>query len=173
VGTAAIQIVKAIGGKVAVTCSAGKAQLCRDLGADLVMERSPHDWLGDARAAVPQGFDVILDVIGGEEVDRNLQAVTTKGTIVQVGVMGGGRTPVNVGMLLAKRANWIGTTLRARPIEEKVALTRRFAAEMLPLFDDGRMRPVIDRRYPLDQVADAHRLMESNANAGKILLTIS
>lgn len=173
VGTAAIQIVKAIGGKVAVTCSAGKAQLCRDLGADLVMERSPHDWLGDARAAVPQGFDVILDVIGGEEVDRNLQAVTTKGTIVQVGVMGGGRTPVNVGMLLAKRANWIGTTLRARPIEEKVAVTRRFAAEMLPLFDEGRLRPVIDCRFPLAEVADAHRRMESNANAGKILLTIS
>lgn len=173
VGTAAIQIVKAVGGRVAVTCSAGKAALCRELGADLVLERSPHDWASAAKAAVPQGFDVVLDVIGGDEVDRNLQVVATKGTIVQVGVMGGGRTPVNVGMLLAKRAHWIGTTLRARPIEEKVALTRRFAAEVLPLFDDGRLRPVIDRRYPLEEVAEAHRLMESNANAGKILLTIT
>lgn len=173
VGTAAIQIVKAIGGRIAVTCSAGKADLCRQLGADVVLERSPHDWLADARAAVPQGFDVVLDVVGGEEVDRNLQAVAAKGTIVQVGVMGGGRTPVNVGLLLGKRAHWIGTTLRARPIEEKVALTRRFAAEMLPLFDDGRLRPVIDCRYPLAEIADAHRRMESNANAGKIVITIA
>jgi putative PIG3 family NAD(P)H quinone oxidoreductase len=173
VGTAAIQIVKAVGGRVAVTCSAGKAALCRELGADVVFERSPHDWLADAKAAVPAGFDAILDVIGGEEVDRNLQAVATKGTIVQVGLMGGGRTPVNVGLLLAKRAHWIGTTLRTRPIEEKVALTRRFAAEMLPLFADGRLRPVIDRRYPLAEIADAHRLMESNANAGKIVVTIA
>lgn len=172
VGTAAILIVKAIGGRVAVTCSAGKAALCRELGADVVFERSPHDWLADARAAVPGGFDVVLDVIGGEEVDRNLQGIATKGTIVQVGLMGGGRTPVNVGLLLAKRAHWIGTTLRTRPIEEKVALTRRFATEMLPLFDDGRLRPVIDRRYPLAEIADAHRLMESNANAGKIVVTM-
>ena len=173
VGTAAIQIVKAIGGNIAVTCSAGKAALCRELGADVVIERSPYDWAADARAAVPQGFDVVLDVVGGEEVDRNLQVVAVKGTIVQVGVMGGGRTPVNVGLLLGKRLRWIGTTLRARPIEEKVAVTRRFAAEMLPLFADGRLRPVIDRRFPLADVAEAHRLMESNANAGKIVLTIA
>ncbi len=173
VGTAAIQIATAIGARVAVTCSVGKAQVCRDLGAHLVLERSPHDWLSDAQSAVPEGFDTILDVIGGEEVDRNLQAVASRGTIVQVGLMGGGRTPVNVGLLLARRATWVGTTLRARPIEEKVAVTRRFAAEMLPLFADGRLRPVIDSRYPLDRIADAHRHMEANANAGKIVLTIS
>ena len=173
VGTAAIQIATAIGARVAVTCSVGKAQVCRDLGAHLVLERSPHDWLSDAQSAVPEGFDTILDVIGGEEVDRNLQAVASRGTIVQVGLMGGGRTPVNVGLLLARRASWVGTTLRARPIEEKVAVTRRFAAEMLPLFADGRLRPVIDSRYPLDRIADAHRHMEANANAGKIVLTIS
>ncbi|MEI7548075.1 MAG: zinc-binding dehydrogenase, partial [Actinomycetota bacterium] len=172
VGTAAIQIAKAIGARVAVTVSSGKAALCRELGADLVFERSPHDWLADAVAAVPAGFDTVLDVIGGEEVDRNLQAVAPRGTIVQVGLMGGGRTPVNVGLLLAKRAHWVGTTLRARPIEEKVAVTRRFAAEMLPLFDSGVLRPVIDRRFPLDQIAAAHRIMEGNANAGKILITM-
>lgn len=173
VGTAAIQIALAIGARVAVTCSIGKAQVCRDLGAHLVLQRSPHDWLSDAQSAVPEGFDTILDVIGGEEVDRNLQAVATRGTVVQVGLMGGGRTPVNVGLLLARRATWVGTTLRARPIEEKVAVTRRFAAEMLPLFADGRLRPVIDSRFPLERIADAHRHMEANANAGKILLTIS
>ncbi len=171
VGTASIQIAKAIGARIAVTCSAGKSELCRSLGADLVLDRSPNDWLAAARAAVPAGFDTILDVVGGEEIDRNLQAVAQRGSIVQVGLMGGGSTQVNAGLLMAKRAHWVGTTLRARPIEEKVAVTRRFAAEMLPLFDEGRLRPVIDRRYPFAQIADAHRLMESNANAGKIVIT--
>ncbi|MDO8391900.1 MAG: NAD(P)H-quinone oxidoreductase [Actinomycetota bacterium] len=170
VGTAAIQIAKAIGARVAVTVSAGKAALCRELGADLVLQRSPHDWLADATAAVGAGFDTVLDVIGGEEVDRNLQAVAPKGTIVQVGLMGGGRTQVNVGLLLTKRAHWVGTTLRTRPIEEKAAVTRKFAAEMLPLFGTGALRPVIDCRFPFEQIGEAHRLMESNANAGKIVI---
>ncbi len=172
VGTAAIQIAKAIGARIAVTCSSGKAELCRGLGADVVLERSPHDWLSDARAAVPAGFDTILDVVGGEEIDRNLQAVAQRGTIVQVGLMGGGSVEVNVGLLMAKRAHWIGTTLRARPIEEKVSVTRRFATEMLPLFADGRLRPVIDCRFPFDQISTAHELMASNANAGKIVIEL-
>jgi NADPH:quinone reductase-like Zn-dependent oxidoreductase len=172
VGTAAIQIAKAIGARIAVTCSMGKVDLCRSLGADIVLERSPHDWLADAVAAVPRGFDTILDVIGGDEIDRNLQAVATRGTIVQVGLMGGGRTPVNVGLLLGKRATWVGTTLRTRPLEEKVAVTRQFAAEMLPLFDTGALRPVIDSRYAFADIGAAHLRMESNANAGKILVVL-
>ena len=172
VGTASIQIAKAVGARIAVTCSPGKAALCRSLGADLVFDRSPSDWLAAAKAAVPGGFDTILDVVGGEEIDRNLQAVAQRGSIVQVGLMGGGSVQVNVGLLMAKRAHWVGTTLRARPIEEKVAVTRRFAAEMLPLFTDGRLRPVIDCRFTLDEIAAAHALMASNANAGKIVITI-
>ncbi|MEI8391554.1 MAG: NAD(P)H-quinone oxidoreductase [Actinomycetes bacterium] len=173
VGTASIQIAKAIGARIAVTCSSGKAQACRDLGADLVVERSPHDWLADVQEVVPQGFDVILDVIGGDEVERNLRAVATKGTIVQVGLMGGGSTQVNVGLLLMKRARWIGTTLRARPLEEKTALARKFAAELLPLFESGQLEPIIDSRYLFQQIADAHIAMGANANTGKILIDIS
>jgi NADPH2:quinone reductase len=173
VGTAGIQIAKAIGARIAVTCSAGKAESCRGLGADLVLERSPHDWAADAKAAVPAGFDAILDVIGGDEVNRNLQVVAPRGTIVQVGLMGGGTTNVNIGLLLMKRAHWVGTTLRARPIEEKVAVVRRFAAEMLPLFDAGALRPVIHGRYPLEQIADAHAELESNATVGKVLIDVS
>jgi putative PIG3 family NAD(P)H quinone oxidoreductase len=178
VGTAAIQIAKAVGARIAVTCSAGKAELCRSLGADLVFDRSPNDWLAEARAAVPAGFDTILDVVGGEEIDRNLQAVAQRGSIVQVGLMGGGSVQVNVGLLMGKRAHWIGTTLRARPIEEKVAVTRRFAAEMLPMFgvlagaEAPRLRPVIDRRVAFADIADAHELMETNANAGKIVVVL-
>jgi putative PIG3 family NAD(P)H quinone oxidoreductase len=173
VGTASIQICRAIGAHIAVTCSAGKADAVRALGAHVVLERSPHDWLADATAARPEGFDVVLDVIGGDEVNRNLRAVAPKGTIVQVGLMGGGSTQVDVGLLLAKRCRWIGTTLRARPIEEKVAVTRRFAAEMLPLFDTGALRPVIDRVIALDDIADGHRAMEANATTGKVVVRVS
>jgi NADPH:quinone reductase-like Zn-dependent oxidoreductase len=95
-----------------------------------------------------------------------------QGTIVQVGLMGGGQTPVNLGLLLVKRAHLVGTTLRARPLEQKVALAQRFAAELLPLFDDGRLQPVIDSRFALDAIVDAHRRMEANANVGKILLDV-
>jgi NADPH2:quinone reductase len=175
VGTAAIQIAKAIGARIAVTCSAPKADACRGLGADAVFERSPHDWAADAAAAVPGGFDTILDVIGGEELLRNLGVVAPQGTIVQVGTMGGGAT-VNAGALLGalmgKRAKIVGTTLRPRPIEQKIAVTQRFAAEMLPLFESGELQPVIDRHLPFPQIASAHELMEANANTGKLVVTL-
>lgn len=172
VGTAAIQIARGIGARSAVTCSAGKMDACRVLGADLVIERSPHDWLGDLQREVPSGVDVVLDVVGGDEVERNLRAVAHQGCIVQVGLMGGATTSVNVGLLLAKRAHWIGTTLRARPLEEKVAVTRRFAREVLPLFDDGRLKPVVDTRFAFEDIARAHAHMESNANTGKIVIDV-
>lgn len=172
VGTAAIQIAGAIGARIAVTCSAGKMDACRELGADVVLERSPNDWAADLKAAVPDGVDTVLDVVGGDEVNRNLASVRTKGTIVQVGLMGGGQTPVNLGLLLVKRVTWIGTTLRARPIEEKAAICQRFIAEVLPLIGAGRLRPVVDSRFALADIAAAHRYMESNANTGKILIDV-
>jgi putative PIG3 family NAD(P)H quinone oxidoreductase len=173
VGTASIQIAKSIGARIAVTCSSGKMDLCRSLGADLVLERSPAPWLAEAGAEVPKGFDTILDVVGGEEIERNLQAVAMKGRIIQVGLMGGSTVPVNVYALMTRRVSWTGTMLRARPIEEKIALTRRFASEMLPLFDTGHLHPVIDSRFPFDQIGDAHRHMAANANAGKIMIDIA
>ena len=172
VGTAAIQIAKAIGARIAVTCSAGKMEACRELGADVVLERSPADWSGELKQAVPGGVDVVLDVVGGEEANRNLASVRPQGTIVQVGLMGGGQTAVNLGLLLVKRVTWIGTTLRARPIEQKATLAQRFIGEILPRFDDGSLRPVIDSRYAIADIADAHRHMEANANVGKILIDV-
>lgn len=172
VGTAGIQIAKAIGARIAVTCSAGKMQACRDLGADLVLERSPADWSTALRSELPGGVDTILDVVGGAEVDRNLAVIAPQGTIVQVGLMGGAKTDVNVGLLLVKRVHWVGTTLRARPIEQKAALAQRFIAEMIPRFADGSLRPVIDSRFALDDIADAHRHMEADANVGKILIDV-
>lgn len=172
VGTAAIQIAKALGARIAVTCSAGKMDACRELGADIVLERSPADWAAALKTAVPGGVDVVLDVIGGEETNRNLASVMPQGTIVQVGLMGGGQTPVNLGLLLVKRVHWIGTTLRARPLEQKIEVCQRFGREMLPLFDSGALRPVIDSRFALDDIVDAHRHMEANANIGKILVDV-
>lgn len=172
VGTAAIQLAKAIGGRIAVTCSTGKMEACRALGADAVLERSPADWLAALGEIVPDGVDTVLDVVGGEEADRNLRAVRTDGTIVQVGLMGGATAQVNMGLLLTKRITWIGTTLRSRPLERKLALTQRFISEVLPLFDSGALRPVIDSRFAIDRIAEAHTYMESNANVGKIVIDV-
>ena len=173
VGTAAIQIAKAIGARIIVTCSAGKVGACRSLGADVAVDYGSEDFVAAAADATNgQGVDVVLDVIGGDYVDRNIQSVRVGGRVLQVGLMGGGATSVNLGALLPKRVALIGTALRPRPLEEKIAVTRRFAAEVLPLFDDGSLTPVIDRRYALADIADAHRFMESNANVGKILIDV-
>jgi len=175
VGTAAIQIAKAMGASVVVTVSTDKRAACRALGADAVVDyRAGEDFVAAARdASGGSGVDVVLDVVGGDYLDRNVAALRVGGTIVQVGVMGGGTTTLNLGALLPKRATLRGTVLRARPLEEKIAVTRQFAVEVLPWFADGTVRPVIDRRYPLDRVVDAHRYMESNANVGKILLDVT
>jgi len=173
VGTASIQIAKALGAKIAVTASAGKHDVCHRLGADLVIDYAVDDFaekVQDATGGV--GVDVVLDVIGGEYLPRNVQAVRMGGRIIQVGVMAGGPVPFDVGSLLMKRVTVTGTTLRARPIEEKIAITREFATQMLPRVVDGSLAPVIDSRFPLDQVAAAHEHMGANANAGKILLEI-
>lgn len=173
VGTAAIQIAKAIGAFVVVTCSAGKVETCRRLGADVVVDYGSADFVTEVTAATDgRGVDVVLDVIGGDYVERNVASLATKGRIIQVGVMAGKPVPFNVGALLAKRATITGTVLRARPLEEKIAISRGFAAELLPLFDAGRLAPVIDSTYSIDDIADAHAHMGSNANAGKIVVTV-
>jgi NADPH:quinone reductase-like Zn-dependent oxidoreductase len=174
VGTAAIQICRAIGARVIVTCSAGKVQACSDLGADVAVDYGSRDFVEAAREATGgAGVDVILDVVGGDYVERNVAALAVKGRIIQVGVMAGKPVPFNVGALLGKRATITGTVLRARPLEEKIAVSRRFAAEMLPLFGNGTLRPVVDSTYPLESIGDAHVHMASNANVGKIVVTVA
>ena len=174
VGTAAIQICRAIGARVIVTCSAGKVQACSDLGAEVVVDYGSRDFVEAAREATGgAGVDVILDVVGGDYVERNVAALAVKGRIIQVGVMAGKPVPFNVGALLGKRATITGTVLRARPLEEKIAVSRRFASEMLPLFGNGSLRPVVDSTYPLESIGDAHVHMASNANVGKIVVTVA
>lgn len=173
VGTAAIQICRAIGARVIVTCSAGKVQACRGLGADVVVDYGSQDFVEAAREATGgAGVDVVLDVIGGEYVEKNVAALAVKGRIIQVGVMAGKPLPFNIGLLLGKRATITGTVLRARPAEEKIAISRQFAAEMLPLFSTGALRPVVDSVYAFADVAEAQQRMASNANTGKIVLDL-
>jgi len=174
VGTAAIQICRAIGARIVVTCSSGKVDACRKLGADVVVDYTSDDFVAVvAHATQSQGVDVVLDVIGGDYVERNVAALAVKGRIIQVGVMAGKPVPFNVGVLLAKRATITGTVLRARPLEEKIALTQRFIAEMLPLFDRGVLTPVIDSRYAFSDIAHAHTHMAANANVGKIIIDVA
>ena len=173
VGTAAIQICKAIGASVIATCSTSKVAACAALGADVVVDYKSADFVEAASQATSgRGVDVVLDVIGGEYLDRNVAVLAVKGHIVQVGVMGGGKISFNLGALMPKRGKISGTVLRARPLEEKIAITQRFIAEMLPLFDSGVLKPVIDRRFSFDQIAEAHTYMESNANVGKIVIDV-
>ncbi|MEM9466158.1 MAG: NAD(P)H-quinone oxidoreductase [Actinomycetota bacterium] len=173
VGTAAIQIAKTLGARIAVTASAGKHDVCRRLGADLVIDYQAEDFVEAVKGATNgAGVDVVLDVIGGEYLPRNVAAVTMGGRIIQVGVMAGKPVPFDVGSLLMKRASVTGTTLRARPIEEKIAITREFAAQLLPHVATGTLAPVIDSRYPIDDIAAAHTRMGENANAGKLIIDV-
>jgi putative PIG3 family NAD(P)H quinone oxidoreductase len=174
VGTAAIQICKAIGARIVVTCSTGKVDACRELGADVVVDYTTQDFVEEVqRATNGNGVSTILDVIGGDYVERNVACLAIKGRIIQVGVMAGKPVPFNVGALLAKRASISGTVLRPRPLDEKIAISQRFAEEVLPLFDAGKLTPVIDRTYNFADIADAHAFMASNGNVGKIVVRIA
>jgi NADPH:quinone reductase-like Zn-dependent oxidoreductase len=174
VGSAAIQLCRALGARVIVTASAGKLEACRDLGADLAVDHRSDDFVDAARELTAgAGVDVVLDVIGGDYLARNLDALRVGGRIVQVGVMGGGSATFPLGAMLAKRATLVGTVLRGRPIEEKIALAQRFEREVLPFFTTGACRPVIDSRFDLADVEAAHHRMESNANVGKIVLDVA
>ena len=173
VGTASIQICQAIGAEIAVTCSTNKVGACLDLGAHLVVDYSKDDFVdavGDLTGG--GGVDVVLDVIGGEYLIRNIRCLKTEGRIVQVGVMGEAVASFPLGALLPKRASLIGTVLRSRPLEQKIDANQRFLSELLPRFDDGTLRPVIDSRYALEDIAEAHNYMATNGNIGKILIDI-
>lgn len=172
VGTAAIQICHSVGARVMGTCSTSKVEQVRALGADVVVDYTKEDFVEQAqRMTDGRGVDVILDPVGGDYLDRNVASLALKGRIIQIGLMAGVGS-FNLGALLPKRASLIGSVLRARPLEEKVAISQRFAAEMLPLFDSGDMKPIVDRRYSLAEIAEAHAYLESNANVGKVVVSV-
>lgn len=175
VGTAATQLAKLMGTRVFVTVGSGpKAILARELGADRAIiyreESFEEVVLSDTNG---RGADVILDFVGGPYLERNIKAAAMVGRIVLIGLLGGIQAKCDLSLLLGKRLTLIGTTLRARPIEQKIGLTQRFVKQVLPLFVAGRLRPVIDQVLSLEQISDAHRYLEENRNFGKIVVRIT
>jgi len=175
VGVAAIQIAKAMGASLVIGTAGDprKLAMARDLGLDVGINYREQDFAAETLAATGRrGVDVVLDVIGATYWNRNLRALASKGRMVMVGAMGGASPEVNLGLLLGKRLQVRGTVLRARPLEEKALATRAFEKSVIPHIASGRVKIVVDRVFPLAEVAEAHRYMESNANFGKIVLDV-
>jgi putative PIG3 family NAD(P)H quinone oxidoreductase len=172
VGSAAVQLASAASCRVFGTAgSAEKLTRAAELGLNVGINYHDEDFAAVVRERTERrGVDVILDVIGGPYWEQNIAALALRGRMVIVGTLGGNKVEVDLGGLMGKRARVHGTLLRSRPLEEKCMLTQTFARRWLPLFASERLVPVVDRVYPLAEVADAHRYMETNANFGKIVL---
>ena len=175
VGVAAIQIAKVMGASFVVGTAGSDEKLARakELGLDLGINYHTQDFADEvAKATGGRGIDVILDVVGAEYWDRNLRSFAPKGRMVLVGLMSGASTQANIGLLLMKRASVRGTTLRARPLEEKATATKAFEKSVLPHMADGRVKVIIDRVFPLAAAGEAQVYLESNANFGKVVLAV-
>lgn len=178
IGTHAIQVAHALGARVAVTAgSAAKLDLCRELGADVTINYRDEDFVEQIKAAGDgAGADVIFDIMGASYLDRNINALASDGQLVVIGMQGGVKGELNIGKLITKRVRVIGTALRGRPVSGptgKSAIVAAVGESVWPMIADGRVRPIIGATFPIEQAADAHRLMESGDVTGKILLTVS
>jgi len=175
VGTAAIQLAEALGpSPVIVTVgSEDKAKACRELGADHAILYKKEDFSRRVlELTEKRGANVILDHIGASYLEPNLACLALYGRLVIIGLLGGAKAEINIGRLMVKRQRTIGSVLRARPVSEKADITREFLEQVLPRFETGRLKPVIDRVLPLDEVRQAHELMAANANTGKLVLQV-
>jgi putative PIG3 family NAD(P)H quinone oxidoreductase len=172
IGTFAIQLGRALGARVACTAgSAAKLARCREIGAELAINYREEDFV----AAVSdftggRGADVILDIVGAAYLERNLAALATGGRLAIIGLQAGARAEIDLNSLMRKRCSVHGTTLRARPVQEKAAIVGAVREHVWPLVGAGQIRPVIETVLPLEQADEAHRLMESGRHVGKILL---
>lgn len=176
VGTAALQIADLAGASPVVgTASAGKLEGLSERGLPLDVavdyrEESFREVVADVTDG--RGVDVILDTVGADYWEDNVASLAELGRLVLVGLLGGGRVEADLGALLRKRARVMGTVLRSRSRAEKAALTAEVRRRLMPLFRDGTLRPVVDRTFPLEEAAAAHRRMEENRNLGKIVLDV-
>ena len=173
VGTAAVQLGHAFGAYVIGTArTPGKLDRAKELGLDVGLVARDGVFASEVRAAAPDGAAVVLELVGGGYLDEDLRCVRATGKIVLVGLLAGARTSIDLGLMLRSRARVFGTVLRARPLEEKIAAMRAFEAQVVPLLARGLVRPVIDSVLSLDDAAEAHRRMASNAGFGKIVLRV-
>ena len=174
VGTAAIQLVIDAGARAIATAgSEAKIAFCRELGAVAVNYKT-QNFLAEVMAVTDgQGVDVILDPVGGSYLPRNIEALRRFGRLVNIGLLGGAKGELNMGQVLGKRLRIVGSTLRSRPVDEKIAITQRFAAEVMPKLVDGRLRPIIDTTFPIAEAQAAHEYVRENRNIGKVILEVS
>ena len=174
IGTMAIQLARCLGARVAVTAgSAEKLQRCRELGADILIDYREQDFVAVLQAATDgHGADVILDNMGAKYLARNVAALARQGRLVIIGLQGGAKAELDLAMLLARRLTIHATTLRARSAAEKATIVASVREHVWPLIERGAVRPVVHARFPLDQAAEAHRLVQSSAHVGKVLLVI-
>ena len=174
IGTTAIQMAAARGARAIVTAGSDeKCQACLELGASAAINYRDRDFVEEARRLTDgRGVDLILDIVGGPYVPRNLSALAVEGRLVLIGLMAGEpEAPVDFRKVLGRRLTITGSTLRPRSVAEKAIIARAVLAEVWPLVSDGRVRPVVHRTFPLAEAAAAHRLMETSDHIGKILLT--
>ena len=164
IGTMAIQLASAVGAHVAVTAgSAAKLEACRELGAEILVNYREQDFVEVLREHTDgAGADVILDNMGAKYLARNVDALATGGRLVVIGLQGGTRAEVDLGVLLRKRAAVIATSLRARPAAEKATIVAAVREHVWPLIESGRVRPIVHGTYPLAAAADAHRELEAS-----------
>lgn len=172
IGTMAIQLAKAFGAKVIVTVgSQDKASACKKLGADHAINYKAQDFVTEVKTATGgKGCEVILDMVGGDYVERNYDAAAVDGRIVQIALLGGAKATINVGKIMVKRLNHTGSTLRPRSNADKAAMVAAIEAKVMPLMREGRVKPLMDSSFPLEKAADAHRRMETSEHIGKIVL---
>jgi putative PIG3 family NAD(P)H quinone oxidoreductase len=174
IGTTAIQLAREFGSPVFVTVGgADKARVCEELGAGRAINYRDSDFVEVIKELTQgRGVDVILDMVGGDYVQRNLSALALEGRLVQIAFLRGARVELNLTPVMLKRLTLTGSTLRARPVAEKAAIARALRERVWPLLEAGKIKPVIYRTFPLTEAAAAHRLMESNRHIGKIVLTV-
>lgn len=172
VGTAALQLARVSGATVVGTArSPAKLDRAKKLGLDVAVDSSRKDWAAQVEAAIgAERVDAVMDLVGGSYLEGNLRVLALRGRMVVVGLTGGASAQFNLGALLRKRLTIVGTMLRARPLEEKIALARHFSESVVPLFEAGRITPIVDRVFPFKEIRAAHDLMESNETFGKLVL---
>lgn len=172
VGTAAVQLARAWGARsIGTSRSAEKLRRALPLGLDVAVDTSREDFVEAARRETGgRGVDLVLDLVGGPVLEGNLKALAPRGRMIIVGLTAGRSAPLDMGLVLNKRLTIVGTVLRSRDLAEKVALASAFERDVLPRFPTGTLRPVLDRVFPMAEVAEAHRVMEANAHFGKLVL---
>ena len=175
IGLTAIQLAKARGARVFTTVgNAEKAKACLELGADLAIDYRQQDFVAEVAAATgKRGVDVILDMVGGDYIGRNLRCLAMDGRLVQIAFLNGSKAEVDWTPLMVRRLTYTGSTLRPRSADDKTRLAEALQREVWPLLEAGRALPQVFREYPLEGAAEAHALMESSAHIGKIMLRVS